>query len=335
MASWNTLPPEIHDTILSFFCHDIIAEYTHFDKETLYDGFQGPFEWPKPPSPLINFSAAFHVNHSFRDSLLRLKINGTCPSATLQSLQKERCDTILDGAADNAHIVRMGEYIDIGVMIRHAGIFWKNPLVREAPATLLDILRTLKKEGLIMLIPHLEDWVLQHATPRTQAVANDLDPTLTRVVYPNPVQYPFKYHMAIFRAGSGGSFGGHINSVSSVNGISEEPEYIAWTMNWGRSLSERSPLSDRKKMEYKGLQKQRNAELIKDCPVFEELGSSIGEWWLYVTNYHRLWVLVDYQGKRMWANRCQQKICYWIDIWDLGTWKVGEKDAFGKGWFLY
>jgi hypothetical protein len=47
-----------------------------------------------------------------------------------------------------------------------------------------------------------------------------------------------------------------------------------------------------------------------------------------------LWVLVDYRGKRMWGSGCsEQKMCFWEDVWDPRSWRIGKDEAFGYGWF--
>ena len=35
----------------------------------------------------------------------------------------------------------------------------------------------------------------------------------------------------------------------------------------------------------------------------------------------------------MWGTMCKDKMCYWDDIWELKTWRLGENDAFTKDWF--
>ena len=88
----------------------------------------------------------------------------------------------------------LNKFIEIGIFMRHVGVFWKNPFVTEDPATLLGILRTLKKEGVIMLIPDLEKWVLQHTSPKKQ----DAPDYVGCLLYPDSILEHEKNHIALF-----------------------------------------------------------------------------------------------------------------------------------------
>jgi hypothetical protein len=38
----------------------------------------------------------------------------------------------------------------------------------------------------------------------------------------------------------------------------------------------------------------------------------------------------------MWANMiCQEKACFWEDVWDPRSWRIGKEETFGYDWFNY
>jgi hypothetical protein len=134
MTTWNTLPPEVHDAILKFFCQDLIAEYNRkyelFDatgaREAKEASRKSRLTWPAPPQPLVDFSSALRTSRSFYQSLHRLKINGKSPTLELQFLQGYFCLAICRKAEKK---LLQGLYADIGVFMEIAGVFWKNPLI--------------------------------------------------------------------------------------------------------------------------------------------------------------------------------------------------------------
>jgi hypothetical protein len=95
--------------------------------------------------------------------------------------------------------------------------------------------------------------------------------------------------------------------------------------------------------DYALLRAKKNEELIERWPVLNGFRKGAGEWWLFVLpkvsfmdEKEKFWVMVDYRGKRMWGNMCEQKMCFWNDPWNLKTWRLGENEAFTKRWvFIY
>ena len=89
--------------------------------------------------------------------------------------------------------------------------------------------------------------------------------------------------------------------------------------------------------EYVLRQKKDNEQLISQySSVWGELVKKEADWWLFTLNHARSvsLVMVDYRGKRMWGTRCDDKMCYWDDVWELKTWRLGENDAFTKDWCI-
>jgi hypothetical protein len=221
MTTWNTLPPEVHDAILKFFCQDLIAEYNRkyelFDatgaREAKEASRKSRLTWPAPPQPLVDFSSALRTSRSFYQSLHRLKINGKSPTLELQFLQGYFCLAIGRKAEKKC-------FRDCGVYMEIAGVFWKNPLILNMKSkVLILIMLVLDHESLIMLVPHMEEWVLSEATPIS-----------THLKEPEP----FVYHelgreFAVFETGSLMVPDGPGGSMRSIKGLYVGSEFQAGT----------------------------------------------------------------------------------------------------------
>jgi hypothetical protein len=207
-----------------------------------------------------------------------------------------------------------------------AGIFWKNPmLLRMKSNPILEIMRALNDESLIMFVPHLEQWVLEHVLRSKEL--GDADPFVVCSFDANlglPMCDP---SLAVFETGS--SVLGNKLTVRSIKCLYEGSGFEA------PSGMHRDP---ERESTYAELQMKNNLELIKWCPIFEWLVNGSGEWWLfkvensvlYQPNYW--WIIVDYQGKRLWGNMCEQKMCFWDDIWEVKTWMLQE--PFKEDWIV-
>src|SRR5271170_3343536 len=178
MATWNSLPPEIHDMILSFVCKDLIAKYTPFRPNDIHRCNWRPSDpkFPKTPLSLRRFSSLLRTSRHFYRSITGLKINGESVIEKLQSLQKSKCEQML--RIFNHRYRTHASDATVGVFIKMAGWFWKNPQICADFELVFRILRTLERKSLIVLIPHLEEWVMKHASQMPLAykyIKYDLD----------------------------------------------------------------------------------------------------------------------------------------------------------------
>jgi hypothetical protein len=213
------------------------------------------------------------------------------------------------------------------------GVFWKNPLVRGDQEFMWSVLSKLSMESLFMLLPHLEEWVLQHAVPvqKDRACSYisrefefcrdgrfDSFGRSSRVVFENRHwKGPNDMTVGIVVGIKGLHKGWEYRS-----GLDYHSKYKYWQTKAARR-------------EYAVLQKVANRGLISECSVWGELEKTEADWWLFTFNHGRTQSLaiVDYRGKRMWGTMCEDKMCYWDDVWELKTWRLGENDAFTKDWF--
>jgi hypothetical protein len=318
MATWNSLPPEIHDMILSFVCKDLIAKYTPFYPNDIRrcNWRTSDPKFPKTPLSLRRFSSLVRTCRHFYCSITGLKINGESVIEKLQSLQKSKCEQMLQVFNDRYRTSISDA--TVGVFIKMAGWFWKNPKICEDFELVFGILRTLEKENLIVLIPHLEEWMMKHAveTPlayKYKYIKHDLHVHGGNREILSPVVFQPGSLMGPTNGGGGWAF--------SIKGLYK-----------GSEFQERNdPL--RPKAEAESRQRKENEEIMSVCPVLAELDKSFHEWWfIYVSQSHSL-VLVDYSDKRIWGNMSKQKLCLWDDVWNLRSWKVEGEDGL-RNWFL-
>jgi hypothetical protein len=86
--------------------------------------------------------------------------------------------------------------------------------------------------------------------------------------------------------------------------------------------------------EYTLRQAELNKKFLDKFSVLRDIDSSESDtWWLFALSPGD-WYLVDYEGKRMWGSLCEPIMCYWDDVWEPTSWKLGsEGRKFGPFWF--
>jgi hypothetical protein len=327
MPNWNSLAPEVHDIILSFVCQNIIDQYTPVCLQDINEvqnkliRLDRPVWSSKSPSSLRDFVAVLVSCRSFYYSVKRIIIDGESPIARLQSIQDDKCVVI--------HQILTGEglthtsppaVMKIYTITTLVGFFWKNPLVLKKPDTIMKVLDLLDEESLIMFIPHLEEWVLQHVAP----MQKDQE---FRVLQRKPSRFNEMFGLGGVVVLQVGSWVGPIcdsGSVMSIRGLYEGSEFVR---------QEVSVLSPATASVNAIIQQEINHYTVKNCPVFRHLDRrSQVEWSLFKLLHSRLepwWIVVDYSGRRIWGNFCAPtEMCVWEDIWDPESWKFGLDNAF-------
>ena len=58
--------------------------------------------------------------------------------------------------------------VHVGMFMKLAGVFWKNPMILEDYELMTDVLQVLQKSSLLMLLPHLEEWTHRYAGPEVR-----------------------------------------------------------------------------------------------------------------------------------------------------------------------
>src|SRR5271170_876101 len=113
MPTWDSLAPELHHIIFSFFCDDIVTQYEDSDLETVLECQLSNISWPtETAQSLIDFSSALCVSRSFHPSLLHSKVGGERVVKILKSAKRERCEKILNQKNLKPWYTRRG-FIDV------------------------------------------------------------------------------------------------------------------------------------------------------------------------------------------------------------------------------
>jgi len=255
--------------------------------------------------------------------MLRLNINGQNPiHMLLQAEQKKKCELIVANVPAGAF--RCHESIPVGGLMQIVGIFWQNPLICGDFDFMMSIMSVLDQQGLIMLIPHLEEWVMQHATARTDDIGSYVNRAVQ--VYEER-NWLMDVYTAVFQVGSLIFPGRTQSPILSVPIISvKSPMISVKSLCYGSNPADSHAdgfLSLTEGEHASALAKKRNRELLKDIPALKEFEHSNGvEWWLWSFKVGEL-VLVDYRGKRIWGNLCDvTKMVFWDDIWEVKTWRL-------------
>jgi hypothetical protein len=86
MATWQSLPPEVRDRILHFFCAGIVTVYqgqsvdfweNDAHKFPILGSWPPNAQWPEPPSCLLSLSSALKTCRYFYNAIKNvLKLEG-------------------------------------------------------------------------------------------------------------------------------------------------------------------------------------------------------------------------------------------------------------------
>jgi hypothetical protein len=167
MAKWHDLPPEVRRLILHRFCSDLVADFTnsHVNPwETLEYTFESPESgvWPKHPESLLSFSSALQTCRYFYHTITDdIKLNRESTGVLLQREQHQVIHDIIKEQYDEPASL----LVEVGFLYALAGRFWKNSSVFKAHGVLDAVLGWITPTSRMMLIPHLEEWLLYHAEP--------------------------------------------------------------------------------------------------------------------------------------------------------------------------
>ena len=191
------------------------------------------------------------------------------------------------------------------------GLFWKNPLVMRDTEFMWKVLSALKQRSLFILIPHLEDWILQNASPVPDEESCSY---VSRKFSYYPAESPASYIVFESRYWNGpsGSAQAGTGDVVAIKGFYEGGLCLEEDDRWcyQEDIPSRHSKRNLTRTEYALCQKQDNEERILECSVLEQLEKTNADWWLFTLNDgdHQKWVIVDYQGKRMWGTMCKDKM---------------------------
>jgi hypothetical protein len=296
MAKWHDLPLEIRDSILSCFCADIVAEFAELGfgpwENEAYEWIPDESsEWPKSPECLYSFSSALRTCRYFHNTITNhIKINGETSGVILQREQHMRVRAILDLQRDDPASV----LVRVGLLYVVAGCFWRNPIVYEDFNFLDDVLVWITPISRMMLIPHLEPWLLCHARPTESpasliirvGVGGDIDNCLWMQLREGSLRVE-----------------GSILSIVSIAGVATLDDPI--------DEDDEFPPCD------------------QNLPALLDIKNSPPDtWWFFppedlgVAVDEMQWSLVNYRRQKIYSGPDGSWGRYWKDIWNVTNWRT-------------
>jgi hypothetical protein len=309
MATWHDLPSELHHLILYYFCASLVEDLIVLG-ETVWDCVDPNYiwehdliEWPKSPQSLSSYFSALLTCQLFHRIITGVvNIDGESIPDALQRVQRENVHQILERLYDE---VSSG-IVHINLFYFAAGCFWRNSQVFGEVDLLMKVLCWTSQKSRLMLIPHLESWLLRHASlAASENVRIELLP-----VDDGDDDFVF----ARLKTGS-------LNIkwddlvVSKVSGVAE---------NGNEESEENHPPCD------------------PELPLLRDIReASLDSWWLFPSyNFGSNddddeWTLVDYGQQKIYSGSDgTSSYCWKENIWDVERWRrdqalgtLGDSDA--------
>ena len=330
-ATWNTLPIEIRDRILYFYCAEVINEYTQLtaDIRVAYESswnfrakgsdtvgaaarFVKDGTWTKHIDYLPKFSEVLRLSRYFHQTISEfIKIDTKSALETLRELHQDRATTVFL-LAETLEMDNGDEKLSFDFIPKLAGDFMKDASAVRTPP--FDYVFRLPQVA-VLTIPRIEEWVLQQVRPIR--VHQQLPITLS--------YYECNADGHIVRSGELELMPGELqvagNRLVQFDVISiARPARLSdcyWFDICHRTRYERlcvDPLPD----------------LLM---VREILSSKPGStWWLFTrtdarfTGTSHRWILVNWKEKKMFKYPDMTTGIIWDDSWDETNWRRYRDD---------
>jgi hypothetical protein len=332
MTGWNALPPEIHHHILRLFCKDIIAKYTRRgSKLAQYEYWTSVSElrFPSTPSCLRDISSATRVCRSFYYSIVRdIKFDSVSAMGCLQKLQLSKVRAIVDYfTLQSTDRMPYGKLVHVGVFVKLAGIFWKNSLILEYHADISTVLHVLHKSSLMMLLPHLKEWVDRHT------IVQEEDCGMWYASYEMSKRGSRDVVEVTFGNGAKGSR--HLDDgrdnpeMFTITGLYRGITKQMFNM-WARRALDAGTsddkLSDEELLE---LQTLSNHECRRAYPILQLVDEAKPDtWWVREWNAGTSeWLLINFEKRTVWNRHMRNVVCVWNGgdgMWEPKEWALVE-----------
>ena len=330
MSGWNALPPEIHHHILRLFCKDIVDKYTalgsnphHYDRWTAVSELR----FPAAPSCLRHISSAIKVCRFFYYSLVcDIKIDSVPAMEHLRKLQLSKVRAIADYFAqrpiDRMHYGRLP--VHVGVFIKLAGIFWKNSLILEYHVDIATVLRMLHKSSVMLLLPHLKEWVDRHSMVEEE----DCEVGYRSVCQMNE---PGSRDVTEVTFGNGAKGSRHLDddmdnlNIYTITGLYRGTEKQRIDM-WDRYGPDES-LYEEDLLEFQTLS---NDECRHTYPILQLVDDAKPDtWWVCEWNHAGAWewLLINFEKRTVWHRHMRNVVCVWNGgdgMWEPKEWALAE-----------
>jgi hypothetical protein len=302
MAKWRDLSPEARRLILLRFCADLVADFNDCHSNP-WENVDYTFDseesgaWPKHPESLSSFSSALQTCRYFYHTITEdIKLNGQSTGVLLQREQRQVIRDILTRQSDDP----ASGLVEVGFLYTLAGCFWKNPIVFEDHHELEAVLAWITPKSRMMLIPHLETWLLYQARPNL-ALSTDQTNAIITVGVGGDVEDCLWMRL---REGSS-KLPGSILSIVTIAGVAADDEV------------------DNDENEYPPC--DPNIFVRRDIN-----NSNPNTWWFFPPEDFGIavdemeWTLVNYGLQKIYCGPEGSWGRYWEDVWDVPNWRDDE-----------
>ena len=287
MTTWDSLPAELRNLVLEFFCLTVVEEYEdlHIEWNDGEYNALAELKWPKPPECLSSLASALRTCRYFHDIITRIiKVDGESVVKTLHELQFNKLiatDVALYGFP-KPHV---------GLYFNTVGRFWRNPKLAE-DNNFIGILKLWNDpKSSLMLIPHLEDWVKKY---HTSSASSD--------------------HQQIHLALSDAEGGAELVLLSDTDGR---------PIVSGCDALKICPIAEFYEVRDRNNPKAAHHR-FKRLPIVQDINSDTHSWWLFRrskfqwdgSEVNKWWCLVNYKTKQMHMRPQYTSSVTFDDVWN-------------------
>ena len=221
--------------------------------------------------------------------------------------------------------------VHVGLFMELAGVFWKSSLVFEDDILIIEVLWVLQKASVMMLLPHMKEWLYCHAEPWEGRPGID-DYTTINMKYPEGERDDFA---VLARDGAGcvslehDKFGDL--SAYTIGGLYRGANYYDAPDDPGqaRVRTESSPV----------FQIFHNRVQLAAYPILRRLDTDEPYSWWIVTlgrQFRGRVFAVNFEYQLFWNQAMGNNVvCCWTDgdgLWDPVEWALMEAAKKDGGW---
>jgi hypothetical protein len=215
--------------------------------------------------------------------------------------------------------------VHVGFFMSLAGVFWKNPKVLEDNRLIIDVLRVLQKTSVMMLIPHIEEWLYSRAEPG--AYEENPDDGYTSV--------SMRDGFGQLDAGARATFGRTGAGSLSIEDDHGSGNYSIFTVEglyrgFRQQFVYRRTIASFTDEEYGELQALTNRAQLAKYPILQLIDDSEPHtWWVFDLDglFRKRVFLASFKRKIFWHRCMSDVICVWNSgdgMWDPERWSLAE-----------
>jgi hypothetical protein len=367
MATWYELPREVQHSILSIYCRDLVTDFSdsleldpwgyqphHLAKELK------TLAWPEPPTPLVFFASALKTCRNFYNILSEeISIeDDSSPGRVLQRLQYDGMNELARNlhSRSGRHVSLLDESCYVHFIYRTVGCFWKNPMVFDTENRFCDFLMTIPQLSRLILIPHLQPWLLYETGQEEEedSIISDsgddgedrdeepFENPLDAVKYdaPSNIGSRSKHTGRVLTLGVGGNLD-HCHHMRLEEGrfFTDDDGLdvvsIAGVPNkTAKSISDERELDEHELDEHELVQQSFDRSCDPELPVLCDIRDSEPDtWWLFppedyyyttvddehcgLAEYQNHWFLVNYKLRKLYMGPNGTEAYHWDRVWDI------------------